>query len=461
VPIKELDMDTTIDCKTFRGRTLDEVLPQIRAELGPDAIVVRRREGLAGGVAGFFQRSYVEVDARPGLPAEVPFEARNDRATAEGLSSPAIKALLDQASPFADELARAAAFEPDDPGLYGPQPNHAAIAAADDPTDFVARPAHETSVARAEHDRVPPADDDLVPPAPADDHVPAAHHDLVPPPHTGLVPPAPADDHVPAAHHDLVPPPHTGLVPPRPAAADAVEQQLVAAGLSAPFAADLVGEAVAHGLPFGHPRGLKRLVRTALARRMRPIAALGPGSRTVALVGAGGAGRSAVAERLAAAYAHADAEVVVVALRAPDGGTGLAARLQPLGVSVIAADDAQQAARRLARRPAALTIVEAPATGPGDRSDIARLAGELRSLRVDEIHLALPATLSAAAADELSDALGPLGVTHGALTHADQTTRPGAPIELAIAKGRALSYVCSRDAIELADPDALAKQLLP
>ena len=40
-------MDTTseavTDVKTFRGRTLEQVLPQIRDELGADAIVVRRR----------------------------------------------------------------------------------------------------------------------------------------------------------------------------------------------------------------------------------------------------------------------------------------------------------------------------------------------------------------------------------------------------------------------------------
>src|SRR5919199_357911 len=76
------------DVKTFRGRTLEELLPKIREELGPEAIVLRRREGLAGGIGGFFQRSFVEVDARRGQPGELPLEARNDRATAEGLSAP-------------------------------------------------------------------------------------------------------------------------------------------------------------------------------------------------------------------------------------------------------------------------------------------------------------------------------------------------------------------------------------
>ena len=41
---------------TYRGRSLEEVLPQIREELGPDAIIERQRTGLVGGVGGFFQR---------------------------------------------------------------------------------------------------------------------------------------------------------------------------------------------------------------------------------------------------------------------------------------------------------------------------------------------------------------------------------------------------------------------
>src|SRR3954468_19178940 len=149
------------DVKTFRGRSLEELLPQIRAELGPDAIVLRRREGLGGGVGGFFQRPYVEGDARAPTTSERPLEIRPDRATAEGLSAPAVQALFEQATPFADALAAAAretrmdddtfsaSFPPDpdpDPaparggrraaeppasaGLYGPQPNASALRAA-------------------------------------------------------------------------------------------------------------------------------------------------------------------------------------------------------------------------------------------------------------------------------------------------------------------------------------------
>jgi flagellar biosynthesis GTPase FlhF len=423
--MENLDMDTTLenDTKTFRGRTLEELLPKIRAELGADAIVLRRREGLAGGVGGFFQKSYVEVDARAALPDETPLEARNDRATAEGLASPAIQALVDQAAPFADALARAettagerahevliaAATASADAGLYGPQPNRAAIEQA--------VPVAPGYISAFEPDE---GDEDVA---------------------------APATRQGPGA--------------PRPATADNAEQRLVAAGLSAPLAADIVSEAVAHGLPFAQPRALKKLIRTALARRLPVMADLGGDARTIAFVGAGGAGKTSAAERLAAAYARADADVVVVALRSMDGGSGLASRLEPQGVSVIAADTAEQVARRLAGREVGLTIVDTPAAGPSDRAAVGRIADDLRTLGIDEVHLALPATLSAAAADELASALAPLGITHIALTHADQTTRPGAPVELAVSGRHALSYVCTREEIAPLDPDAIAKQLLP
>jgi hypothetical protein len=54
--------------RVFRGRSVDELVPQIQRELGADAIIVRRREGLTGGMFGFFQRAFVEIEAMPGAP---------------------------------------------------------------------------------------------------------------------------------------------------------------------------------------------------------------------------------------------------------------------------------------------------------------------------------------------------------------------------------------------------------
>jgi flagellar biosynthesis GTPase FlhF len=52
--------------RIYRGRTTDELIPKIVSELGEDAIVVRHHRGLTGGFAGFFQRPFVEIEARRG-----------------------------------------------------------------------------------------------------------------------------------------------------------------------------------------------------------------------------------------------------------------------------------------------------------------------------------------------------------------------------------------------------------
>src|SRR3954451_12846190 len=193
--------NTDGDLKTFRGRTLEEVLPRIRAELGPDAIVLRRREGLGGGVGGFFQRPYVEVDARAPQADARPLEIRSDRATAAGLASAAVQALFEQATPFADALAAAArearsmetedtfaatmavpapprpeAPAPAPSGLYGPQPNATAIEDAA-PREPVPPAPQAPRVAE-----VPPAElyaSATVAPEPVAVRAPAATPDLV------------------------------------------------------------------------------------------------------------------------------------------------------------------------------------------------------------------------------------------------------------------------------------------
>jgi flagellar biosynthesis GTPase FlhF len=53
--------------RVYRGRSVDDIIPQIQRELGADAIIVRRRDGLAGGVLGFFQHPYVEIEAMRGV----------------------------------------------------------------------------------------------------------------------------------------------------------------------------------------------------------------------------------------------------------------------------------------------------------------------------------------------------------------------------------------------------------
>ena len=317
------------DVKTFRGRSLEELLPQIRAELGPDAIVLRRREGLGGGVGGFFQRPYVEVDARAPQSGERPLEIRSDRATIEGLSSPAVQALFEQATPFADALAAAARetrTEEDtfSAAMFGgegtrqaappPHPDHPTSRAAPRRETRVhalrrpvrraiglrplrpaaerrgdrraAKPRRPARLAAAGSDRAPRGRDAAASAAAAgaSRRAPARRRST---PAARTAPLAAGAAWVrtrraaprrarrrrsrsrPRRSSRSSRPP--GRRPPE--AADAAEQRLVAAGLSPALAADVVGEAVVHGLPFSAPRNLKKLIRAALARRIPVLTA--------------------------------------------------------------------------------------------------------------------------------------------------------------------------------------------
>src|SRR3954447_12806732 len=385
------------DTRTYRGRTLEEVLPKIKAELGPDAEIVRQRSGLTGGVGGFFQRECVEVEARGPERAGRRFDAYDD--------APAV------------------------PEPYTPEPEP-------EPESFV------PDVPQAEGLSAPGIQEILRQAAPFADALESASRELEPSPAT------------PAVRR------------PSPAARE-IEEQLSAAGIDPHLSADIVAEVVTHELPFATPRSLKRLVRRALARRI-PVAAGAPaGARSIAFVGPRGAGKTLCAARLAAAYAGgSDLPVVVIALRAPDGGAELAQMLEPLGVGVRPVDSGDEARAHLAGAVNhALVVVDTPAVAPRSAAEVAALADELRALGVGEVHLALPSTYSGPAARELTDLLAPLGPSRIALTHMDATTHIGGLVDYAIREQRPISYVSEGTGVpgglEPADPDKLAALLLP
>src|SRR5438309_152836 len=58
-------MSATADTRAYRGETLEDALRQVREELGPEAIVVKQREGIIGGVGGFFGKRCVELEVLP------------------------------------------------------------------------------------------------------------------------------------------------------------------------------------------------------------------------------------------------------------------------------------------------------------------------------------------------------------------------------------------------------------
>jgi flagellar biosynthesis GTPase FlhF len=403
------------ETKTFRGSSLEDVLPKIKADLGPDAEIVRQREGLTGGVGGFFQRACIEVDARAGEPpaaAERPaaserparrFDAYDDapahpeplpafepdEPTVEGLTAPGIQEILRQAAPFADHLdAAAKKVEP------------------------IREPAFEPFT-EIEATRSQPRE-----PEPVREATPVP---------------------VPAAGN-------------RPQIADAIETQLAEAGIEASRAREIVGETVSHLLPFGSTRRMRKLVRQGLARRIPIAGAPTAGGRSLAFVGPGGSGKTLCVARVASAYAGgSDLPVVCVTLQPADGGSELRSLVEPHGVGVTVADSAAQARAHIAGALGhAVVIVDTPSSiSPSD----------LETLGLDELHLTLPSMYSGPAAAELVERFAG---THIAITHLDETTRVGGLIDFLIGAGVPLSYVSKgAGGLEPADAHDLASLVLP
>jgi flagellar biosynthesis protein FlhF len=411
---------TDFEPRTYRGSDLDELLPKIREELGPDAMVVRQREGLQGGVAGFFQKKCVEVVARratprvnvyddsPAEPEPQPAPSPAPRTESE---SPAIREIMRVAAPFVEQLQAAQVV----------QAEVEAEVEAELGEPFTYVPESEPVVAPAPKPVVAP-EPIVAPEAVAEEPVVADEPEAEPVGRELEV----------IARADVA----TTEPAPRTGAAAVHERALVAAGIAPELATEILAATVSHGVPFAPNRALKHLVRDALAARIPAPAPVPAGRRTIAFVGAGGAGKSLCATRLAAAYADgSDLEVHVVDLT---GGTPA----EPAAAGHV------------------LTVVDTPAVSPASGADARALARALRRVGPCEVHVAVPATLSAPAVRRLLDGLGAVKPAAIVLTHLDEVDHAGPVIDAAIARGLPISFCCDADAFAPADPAALAALVL-
>jgi len=424
-------MSTT---KTYRASTLSDALAQVRAELGADAVVVRRREGLHGGLAGFFQKAVVEIEAHsgagidlrdddaPAMPDVAPTLTR-EAATAGFAAALATATRNPDPRPYANPAIDAIPMARDSAPEVGP--SMTAVTAGGAPAAAATAPA---SAAAAPAFVAEPL---VAPPAPR----PAA---------------APAPDPVagPTTHPEV----------------ERVVHALRRAGITPAFADELVAEATDHGLPFAddeHAAALRPLVVRALARRLAVAPLRGPSA--VAVIGAAGSGKTAVVARLATAYAAAGRlPVAVIALRPKDGGAELARLLAPAGVPLSATDDMGGAAARVANlRRGALVLVDTPALPPRAGSERDALVADLNRLGLDEVHLALPAVLAGEVARDLLESARELGANRLAVTHADATARLGMALELAAEARTPVSYLADTATVRPAAAEDLAFALLP
>jgi len=371
------------ETKTYRGKTLDEVLPQIRAELGDDAIILRRREGIVGGIGGFFGRRCVEVDAIPSpaaasrtvaLPARTVFDAydsHHDDAGADA-ENPVIRTMLDQAHPFAQAL--------------------------------------EAAELRAES------------PAPA-----------------ATIAEAEDEDQGAEEFQAIEFPPIAGDGDWEAAAVEAV-----AAGLPAAVVEALARDARRAMQPFAQSTSPLDLLERALARQIKVEHSWKTKRRTIALVGAAGAGKTLTAAKLCHAYATGSTLAVrTLSLEPPADAYRLGALTEHLDIGVRVAQTPDTAARAAARMSGeSLIVVDTPPVSATDPDGIADLAAMLEAVRPDETHLVVPAWADARATVALYEAItAHFPVTRITITRLDEVGSVAAAVGLSFTLKRPLAYV--------------------
>ena len=502
---------------TYRGRSLEELVPRIRSELGDDAVIVARRETTSGGVGGFFAKREIEVEVRPGesaaggpeIAAAFAQQLANahERAQAETQDPPGPPALSGgrpATGPEVDALPTQADVTVDDLFPAPPAPQSEGLAAlfnagVVEPPAPVAPPAdvaREPEPEAVEPEVVVPDREPWVPeveqPTGAFDYLgvgdeagPVVDVDPEPEPRPqrepqpalepigalDVVAPEPVAVEEPEEQEPPLavsaPAAAVGLAPPTmPPGARADVERMVARGLRSGLAEAVAEEALASLLPLDPTADPQELVVDALARRI-PVHPLRRGPGVIGFVGPGGAGKTRCVARLAAAHArHGALPVAVLSLRSPDGGAELTRLLAPYDVAIHAVDGgAEGAARIAAPRGEGLVIVDTPGVSPRSPGELRALGDELRALAPDELHLTVSATTGSEAARELVGGVRELGVSAVVVTHTDETEILGTVIGLAIDCHLPLSYLARGQAVEAglspASPAELAADLLP
>ncbi len=293
--------------KTYRGDSIESLLPQIREELGAEAVIVSRREGLIGGVGGFFQKRCVEVDARAGGARVDVYDEEPDgvdeAGEARGLSE-------EGQAPAGEDVASFSEPAP-------PLPPAPASGSGDEQhvvrNDGATREGLATAAVRELVDQAQPFAEVL--------------REME----------GPAEAEVPVG-------------PPR---AKVLREGLVAAGLGDDVAREVVDSVLANVMPFATPGRLRTLVRNELALRLPVAPAAAPGARTLVFVGPAGSGKTTAMEAIAAAHEAAGMSVTRRAIADPTAP-------HPGGLLLVDTPALWGGAEGLAEVAAALGALDAP-----------------------------------------------------------------------------------------------------
>ncbi|MGE0028168.1 MAG: hypothetical protein AB7O78_04525 [Thermoleophilia bacterium] len=481
--------------KQFSADTIDEVLAQVRAELGEDAMILQTRRVVRGGVGGFFGKEGVEVTAAAG-----PDAAAANQEAAASVAAPTIDTLdtpdvavapvmpepepeLPAEDPFRDHLdGRLAAAEEAEEGFVPLAPATPAEAYARQAAPFApgstersqaileaaraaVRAAHEAALASV--------DDNLLPdPAPAAAPAPAA--ELEPEPE-----PEPEEDLEPEALEDPAPvraaapaaAPRARRAATRPAGPDALEAvraELLKGGVDERQADVLLDGFAGSTMPFlATSASVRDAVRDHLAARLPVVRDWKPraGGHVVALVGQTGVGKTSAAAAMAGAYRAAGMAVALVAA-GPGAHDTLAAHARRLDVQVFSAQDGAALANLIATlADRDVIVIDTHGRSHTQLTEIEALAELLGPAKADEVHLVLPAATPSADLGDLQRRFRLAGVNRVILTKLDETRFVGNLVNAPLRIGKPVAFLSDGTSVPgslvPADARRMAEALLP
>ncbi len=398
------------ETRTYQGASLEELLPRIREELGAGAVITRRREGVTGGFAGFFGKRCIEVVAQAGAPVQ---------------SVPA-RSVFD-----AYDTAREPELDMDSDLDLGVD--------ADGPVmrSFIEQASPFADV----------LDDALV----ERDETPAG-----PPEFEGI---------------DLVSASGSVEVAARQIATGDWEQvsaRLIDVGMPADVVEAIVSDAIRLLAPFAPDANEADLVRQMLARTVRVEHGWRSKSRTIAVVGPAGAGKTLTIAKLAHAFAERSPFTVrLVSLEPGEGAERLDAMTEGLEVERRTADS-PEAAKSAVRAPGTdgVVLIDTPPVSAGDGESIATLGKLLAGARPDETHLVAPAGYDARSLLHLNAAIDPVFPANRILiSRIDEAPTAAVPVGISLGLKRPVSYIADgrrpTAGLRPADPNELAALVMP
>ena len=467
--------------KQFTGATIDEVLAQVRAELGEEAVILKTKRVVKGGLGGFFGKEGVEVTAAEGLPP-----GEGEAANREAAASVAVPALpvhtddetdddfvpsafrrhLESRLAAAEEIeAEAAQAAPGPPA--SPAAAYARAGAPFAPGDLertqaileaaraAVRDAHAQAVS------APPAIEDLMA-APATPAPIRAEIAAAPAPTPAPAPaPAPPEPVEPFAER---PQPVTRA----PSPLDGVRADLARAGVDARYLDPLLDGFARSAMPFlesGAP--LRDHLRDHLAACLPTVRDWKPPAmgHTIAFVGQSGVGKTSAAVGLAARFRSAGLAVALVAA-GPGTHDSLEGHARRLDIQLFRAQDGAALTAlcaTLADRD--LIVIDTEGRSHQHLEEIEELAALLGPVKPDEVHLVLPTATPVADLGDAQRRFRMVGVNRLTMTKLDETRFHGNLVNVPMRMGKPLGFLSDgtsvADSLRPADARRVAEMLLP